>query len=91
MQMQFRSLATSFFPTWPVAVMCTVFELHEQGFLLKEVTSAVDHVHTGTDALQAAKILQKKSRKCMCIAMIILIVIAIIVVLSIVKPWNKNK
>ncbi|KAL4620164.1 hypothetical protein ACB098_06G097300 [Castanea mollissima] len=55
------------------------------------VTNAVDHVKSGTDALQTAKTLQRKSRKCMMIAIILLLVIAIIIVLSILKPWNKGK
>ncbi|KAL5972750.1 hypothetical protein ACLOJK_039555 [Asimina triloba] len=54
-----------------------------------QVTNAVDHVQSGTDALKTAKSLQKKSRKCMMIAIILLLVIAIIVVLSILKPWKK--
>lgn len=45
---------------------------------------------TGTEALRTAKSLQKKSRKCMLIAIVILLVIAIIVVLSILKPWAKQ-
>uniref|UniRef100_A0A7N2MBS2 t-SNARE coiled-coil homology domain-containing protein n=1 Tax=Quercus lobata TaxID=97700 RepID=A0A7N2MBS2_QUELO len=60
----------------------------EQGH---RVTNAVDHVKSGTDALQAAKTLQRKSRKCMMFAIILLLVIAIIIVLSILKPWNKGK
>ncbi|KAF3976733.1 hypothetical protein CMV_000131 [Castanea mollissima] len=56
-----------------------------------QVTNAVDHVKSGTDALQTAKTLQRKSRKCMMIAIILLLVIAIIIVLSILKPWNKGK
>ncbi|KAG6767551.1 hypothetical protein POTOM_028761 [Populus tomentosa] len=54
------------------------------------VTNAVDHVHNGTDALRTAKNLQKKSRKCMMIAIILVLIIAIIIVLSILKPWKKN-
>ncbi|CAN6219039.1 unnamed protein product [Urochloa humidicola] len=56
-----------------------------------QVQNAVNHVVTGTEALRSAKSLQKKSRKCMLIAIIILLVIAIIVVLSILKPWAKAK
>ncbi|KAK4577305.1 hypothetical protein RGQ29_027715 [Quercus rubra] len=56
-----------------------------------QVTNAVDHVKSGTNALQTAKTLQRKSRKCMMIAIILLLVIAIIIVLSILKPWNKGK
>ena len=51
----------------------------------------MNHVVTGTEALREAKSYQKKSRKCMMIAIIILLVIAIIVVLSILKPWAKSK
>ncbi|XP_023512367.1 syntaxin-132-like isoform X2 [Cucurbita pepo subsp. pepo] len=54
-----------------------------------QVTNAVDHVRTGTDALHTAKGLQKKSRKCMMIAIILLLVIALIIVLSVLKPWKK--
>ncbi|KAJ4730013.1 putative Syntaxin [Melia azedarach] len=54
-----------------------------------QVTNAVDHVNLGTDALRTAKSLQKRSRKCMMIAIILLLVIALVVVLSIVKPWKK--
>jgi hypothetical protein len=54
-----------------------------------QVTNAVDHVKAGTDALQIAKSLQKRSRKCMMIAIILLLLIAIIVVLSILQPWKK--
>ncbi|GMI75273.1 syntaxin of plants 131 [Hibiscus trionum] len=54
-----------------------------------QVTNAVDHVQSGTDALRTAKSLQKKSRKCMMIAIILLLIIALIIVLSILKPWKK--
>ncbi|XP_062106147.1 syntaxin-132-like [Humulus lupulus] len=54
-----------------------------------QVTNAVDHVRSGTDALQTAKSLQKRSRKCMIISIILLLIIAIIIVLSIFKPWSK--
>ncbi|PRQ52835.1 putative target SNARE coiled-coil domain-containing protein [Rosa chinensis] len=53
------------------------------------VTNAVDHVQSGTDALHTAKSLQKKSRKCMIISMVLLLIIALIIVLSILKPWKK--
>jgi len=53
------------------------------------VTNAVNHVQSGAEALQTAKSLQKKSRKCMLIAITILLIIAIIIVLSILKPWQK--
>ncbi|PON93248.1 t-SNARE [Trema orientale] len=55
-----------------------------------QVTNAVDHVRSGTDALQTAKSLQKRSRKCMIISIILLLVIAIIIVLSILKPWKTK-
>ncbi|XP_015694780.1 syntaxin-132-like [Oryza brachyantha] len=54
-----------------------------------QVHKAVDHLQGGNEALREAKSLQKKSRKCMFIAIIILLVIAAIVVLSILKPWAK--
>ncbi|KAG9454148.1 hypothetical protein H6P81_007052 [Aristolochia fimbriata] len=54
-----------------------------------QVMNTVDHVQSGTDALQTAKSLQRKSRKCMMIAIVILLLIAIIIVLSILKPWKK--
>ncbi|XP_004287931.1 PREDICTED: putative syntaxin-131-like [Fragaria vesca subsp. vesca] len=54
-----------------------------------QVTNAVDHVQSGTDALTTAKSLQKKSRKCMIISIILLLIIALIIVLSILKPWKK--
>uniref|UniRef100_A0A0E0LLJ1 t-SNARE coiled-coil homology domain-containing protein n=1 Tax=Oryza punctata TaxID=4537 RepID=A0A0E0LLJ1_ORYPU len=54
-----------------------------------QVQNAVDHLQHGTEELRTAKRLQKKSRKCMFIAIIILLVIAAIVVLSILKPWAK--
>ncbi|XP_009615981.1 syntaxin-132-like isoform X2 [Nicotiana tabacum] len=64
-----------------------------QGDLLDNIESqvryAVDHVNMGTDALQTAKSLQKKSRKCTIIAIIILLIIAAVVVLSVLKPWKK--
>ncbi|XP_075499597.1 syntaxin-132-like [Primulina tabacum] len=55
-----------------------------------QVKNAVEHVHMGADALQTAKSLQKKSRKCMMIGIILVLVIAIILILSILKPWNKS-
>ncbi|KAF7851068.1 hypothetical protein BT93_L4686 [Corymbia citriodora subsp. variegata] len=54
-----------------------------------QVTNAVDHVNMGTDALNTAKSLQKKSRKCMTIGIILLLIIAVILILSILKPWKK--
>uniref|UniRef100_A0A0D9WZP3 t-SNARE coiled-coil homology domain-containing protein n=1 Tax=Leersia perrieri TaxID=77586 RepID=A0A0D9WZP3_9ORYZ len=54
-----------------------------------QIQNAVNYLQDGTDALRTAKSLQKKSRKCMFIAIIILLVIAAIVVFSILKPWAK--
>nr|CAD1819170.1 unnamed protein product [Ananas comosus var. bracteatus] len=56
-----------------------------------QVSNAVNHVQSGTDALRTAKSLQKKSRKCMIIAIIILLIIAAIIALSIWKPWNRQR
>lgn len=55
-----------------------------------QVSSAVDHVQSGTTALQKAKKLQKNSRKWMCIAIMILLIIVAIIVLAVVKPWANN-
>ncbi|XP_019249477.1 PREDICTED: syntaxin-132-like isoform X3 [Nicotiana attenuata] len=64
-----------------------------QGDLLDNIESqvryAVDHVNMGTDALQTAKSLQKKSRKCTIIAIILILIIAAVIVLSVLKPWKK--
>ncbi|PKU60412.1 Putative syntaxin-131 [Dendrobium catenatum] len=57
---------------------------------LQQVSSAVDHVQSGTTALQTAKKMQKNSRKWMCIAIIILLIIVIVIVVGVVKPWNKS-
>ncbi|KAG8642319.1 hypothetical protein MANES_12G075900v8 [Manihot esculenta] len=54
-----------------------------------QVTNAVDHVQSGTDALKTAKSLQRNSRKCMMIGIILLLIIAIIIVLFVVKIWKK--
>ncbi|PKU67477.1 syntaxin-132 [Dendrobium catenatum] len=54
-----------------------------------QVANAVNHVQNGTEALQTAKSLQKKSRKCMLIAIVLLLIIAIVIVLGILKPWKK--
>ncbi|CAI0550596.1 unnamed protein product [Linum tenue] len=56
-----------------------------------QVTNAVDHIQTGTDALQTAKSLQKNSRKCMMIAIILLLLIAGFIVLAVFKPWKNKK
>ncbi|CAD5188674.1 syntaxin-132-like [Musa acuminata AAA Group] len=55
-----------------------------------QVSSAVDHVQSGTVALQKAKKLQKNSRKWMCIAIIILLLIVVIIVVAVIKPWSKG-
>ncbi|KAG0473791.1 hypothetical protein HPP92_015141 [Vanilla planifolia] len=54
------------------------------------VSSAVDHVQSGTTALQTAKKLQKNSRKWMCIAIVILLIIVAVIVVGVLKPWNKS-
>lgn len=56
-----------------------------------QVSNAVDHVQSGTTALQKAKKLQRNSRKWMCIAIIILLVIVGVIVLGVLKPWNSKK
>ncbi|KAG9445202.1 hypothetical protein H6P81_016542 [Aristolochia fimbriata] len=55
-----------------------------------QVSSAVDHVQSGTTMLHRAKSLQKNSRKWMCIAIIILLLIVVIIVVAVIKPWSKN-
>ncbi|GAB2295767.1 hypothetical protein Dimus_029922 [Dionaea muscipula] len=55
-----------------------------------QVSSAVDHVSQGNDALQKAKTLQKNSRKWMCIAIIILLIIVAVIVVGVVKPWQSK-
>lgn len=55
-----------------------------------QVSSAVDHIQSGTTALHKAKKLQKNSRKWMCIAIMILLVIVVIVVVAVLKPWSKS-
>ncbi|KAK6120620.1 hypothetical protein DH2020_045632 [Rehmannia glutinosa] len=55
-----------------------------------QVSNAVDHVQSGTTALQNAKKLQKKSRKWMCIAIIILLIIVAIIVVSVLRPWKNG-
>ncbi|KAL0928059.1 hypothetical protein M5K25_002295 [Dendrobium thyrsiflorum] len=54
-----------------------------------QVANAVNHVQNGTEALQTAKSLQKKSRKCMFCAIILFLIIAIIIALSFIKPWKR--
>lgn len=55
-----------------------------------QVSNAVDHVQSGTVALQKAKSLQRNSRKWMCIAIIILLIIVVIIVIAVIKPWTSS-
>jgi syntaxin 1B/2/3 len=55
-----------------------------------QVTSADEHIKTGTNFLQKAKKLQKNTRKWTCIAIIILLIIVLVIILSL-KPWNWGK
>ncbi|KAM0912845.1 hypothetical protein ACQ4PT_012536 [Festuca glaucescens] len=66
-----------------------VMNIEKKLIELQQVQNAVNHVQTGTEALRSAKSMQKKSRKCMMIAIILLLVIAGIIVLSVLKPWAK--
>ncbi|KAK1270739.1 Syntaxin-132 [Acorus gramineus] len=54
-----------------------------------QVSSAVDHVQSGTTALQKAKKLQKNSRKWMCIAIIILLIVVASIVVGL-QPWKSK-
>jgi syntaxin 1B/2/3 len=54
----------------------------------KQVARSVDYVATGTQALQDAKQLQKKTRKLMCCALGIVLLVALIIVLAVVRPWQ---
>lgn len=56
-----------------------------------QVSNAVDHVQSGTTALQTAKKLQRNSRKWMCIAIVILLVIVGIIVVGVIQPWKSGK
>jgi len=56
-----------------------------------QVSNAVDHVQSGTVALQKAKTLQRNSRKWMCIAIIILLIIVAVIVVGVVKPWQTKQ
>lgn len=56
-----------------------------------QVSNAVDHVQSGTTALQNAKKLQKKTRKWTCIAIIILLIIIAIIVVGVIQPWKSGK
>ncbi|ESW23851.1 hypothetical protein PHAVU_004G081300 [Phaseolus vulgaris] len=56
-----------------------------------QVSSAVDHVQQGNNALISAKKHQKNSRKWMCVAILILLIFIIIIVITVIKPWaSKN-
>ncbi|CAH9101235.1 unnamed protein product [Cuscuta epithymum] len=65
-----------------------------QGDMLNNIESqvhaAVDHVQSGTTALQKAKKLQRNSRKWMCLAIIIFLVIVAIILIGVLKPWTSN-
>ncbi|RHN75580.1 putative target SNARE coiled-coil domain-containing protein [Medicago truncatula] len=63
--------------------------LSNKAYSFFNVANATDHVKSGNDALHTAKSLQKKSRKCMMIAIILVLLIAIFIVLGVVKPWKK--
>jgi syntaxin 1B/2/3 len=56
-----------------------------------QVSNAVDHVQSGTVALQKAKTLQQNSRKWMCIAIIILLIIVAVIVVGVIKPWQSKQ
>lgn len=53
---------------------------------LVQVNRAGVFVSSGVNALSKAKILQKNSRKCMCIATIILLIIIAVIVLAVIRP-----
>ncbi|KAH7662175.1 syntaxin 1B/2/3 protein [Dioscorea alata] len=53
-----------------------------------QVANAKNHILSGNEALHTAKKLQKSSRKCMVISVLILTIIAIIIGLSVLKPWT---
>ncbi|XP_010549686.1 PREDICTED: putative syntaxin-131 [Tarenaya hassleriana] len=54
------------------------------------VSSAVDHVQYGNNALTKAKQKQRSSRKWMCIAIIILLIVVAITLVSVLKPWTHR-
>ncbi|XP_019162682.1 PREDICTED: syntaxin-132-like [Ipomoea nil] len=56
-----------------------------------QVSAAVDHVQSGNTALQRAKTLQRKNRKWMCLAVIILLLVVAIIVVCVLKPWTTKK
>nr|GMC84172.1 syntaxin-132-like [Ipomoea batatas] len=55
-----------------------------------QVSAAVDHVQSGNTALQRAKTLQRKNRKWMCMAVIILLLVVAIIVVCVLKPWTTK-
>ncbi|KAL3615268.1 hypothetical protein CASFOL_040929 [Castilleja foliolosa] len=56
-----------------------------------QVSNAVNHVQTGTASLQEAKKLQKKSRKWMCIAIIVFLIVVVVIVVGVLQPWRNTK
>uniref|UniRef100_A0A8I6WXH9 t-SNARE coiled-coil homology domain-containing protein n=2 Tax=Hordeum vulgare subsp. vulgare TaxID=112509 RepID=A0A8I6WXH9_HORVV len=64
-----------------------------QGDTIKTVDTHVSnvdkHIQQGMDSLQKAKTPQKKSRKWMCYAIILLLVVVAIVMLGVIQPWKK--
>ncbi|CAM8884888.1 unnamed protein product [Rhodiola kirilowii] len=55
-----------------------------------QVSKAVDHVQSGSRALQKAKQSQRNTRKWMCFAILIFLVVIIIVLASVLKPWTNS-
>ncbi len=55
-----------------------------------QVSKATEHITAGTTALVNSKKLQRKTRKYMCLAIILLLVTATIIVLVVVQPWKKK-
>ncbi|KAK4272330.1 hypothetical protein QN277_020901 [Acacia crassicarpa] len=56
-----------------------------------QVSTAVDHVQQGNNALVKAKKAQKNTRKWMCIAIIILLAVVAIVLTSVLKTWTDKR
>ncbi|XP_024370526.1 syntaxin-132 isoform X1 [Physcomitrium patens] len=54
-----------------------------------QVGKAVDHIASGTTALQKAKSLQRGTRKCMCIGIVVLLVTIVIIIVSVIQPWKN--
>ena len=55
-----------------------------------QVSKSVDYVSSGTTALSTAKKLQKKGRKLMCCATIVLLVILFAILMGVTKPWKSG-